>query len=64
MLGESVINDVTLDRMVEEGKIPSRFVVQASKEGDEEISDPWGHETVVFEAFLDAGLGSPAMPLL
>ena len=47
--------------MVEEGKIPSSAA--RILEG-EAIPASRGHETMIFEAFFDVGLGFLAMPLL
>ena len=46
MMGVSTINDEELERMVREGKIPSRAVVQPPL--DVEVSEPLAHEVVVF----------------
>ena len=48
--------------MVREGKIPSRAIAQPPL--GEEVLKPLAHEVVVFEAFFEAGLGFPSVPLL
>ena len=62
VLGMSSIDDEELDWMVKEGNIPSRAVAWSPL--DEEVSEPFSHEFVVFEAFFEGGLGFPSVSLL